>query len=113
MSNLACCHSFLCSRSKKSRGKLQKSLLSSTSPGPKASTPSLGYHSDSHEEEDTDSEEGPEVIEDLATLEDEGVVGLSHSKYKVLGNFVYELTWVVLSCSIQQYGNSVDFFDTS
>lgn len=47
------------------------------------STPSLGYHSDSQEGEETDSEECAEVVEDLAALEDEGVTGLSHSKYKV------------------------------
>lgn len=68
---------------KKSRGKLQQSLFSSSPPGHGESTPSLGYHSDSQEGEESDSEEGAEVIEDLAALEDEGVTGLSHSKYKV------------------------------
>ena len=59
------------------------SLFSSSPPGHGESTPSLGYHSDSQEGEESDSEEGVEVIEDLAALEDEGVTGLSHSKYKV------------------------------
>ncbi len=65
---------------KKSRGRL---LFYSD---PDASTPpSLGYHSDSQEGEGTDNEEGAEIIEDLAALEDEGVTctGLSRSKYKV------------------------------
>ena len=68
---------------KKSCGKLRQSLFSSSPPGPDASTSSLGYHSDSLEGEETDEEEGAEVIEDLAALEDEGVMGLSRSKYKV------------------------------
>ena len=61
-------------------------MFCSSPPDPNASTPpSLGYHSDSQEGEGTDSEEGAEVIEDLAALEDEGVActGIVRGKYKV------------------------------
>ena len=81
---------------KKSRGQLQASLFSSSSPDPNAATPpSLGYHSDSQEGEGTDSEEGAEVIEDLAALEDEGVActGIAHGKYKV--HVLYGVTLVI------------------
>ena len=81
---------------KKSRGQLQASLFSSSPPDPNASTPpSLGYHSDSQEGEGTDSEEGAEVIEDLAALEDEGVActGIARGKYKV--HVLYGVTLVI------------------